>query len=86
MYKILKGVEHKGIRHKMDINGPLYSRDWLLIARPKDPFSSWRGKKAQQVTLSLFSPSLSRLIGPGDRYRAWFLHPKEREKEDLKGQ
>jgi hypothetical protein len=24
----------------MDINGPLYSRDWLLIAQQRDPSSS----------------------------------------------
>ena len=64
----------------MDINGPLYSRDWLLIRgqQTKRPFilnnkkkkkkKAMRAKKAQQVILSLFSFTLTALIGPGDRY------------------
>jgi hypothetical protein len=63
----------------MDINGPLYSRDWLLIRgqqtkktlhpqQQEEEEKAKRAKKAQQVILSLFSFTLTALIEPGDRY------------------
>ena len=79
----------------MDINGPLYSRDWLLIRgqQTKRPFilNNKKKKKKKQWGLKklsrwycLFSPSLSRLWSDlviDTHHMLTVPHPKHRERD-----